>query len=388
MENLIVFRRLFIGAVFLVFMDCNRGQDKSVDSEIWIVDVTKNYPIQGIDLEDIAEIEYICPQTDENFLYKYAPRCITDEYVVFYDNRGGNVVTFDREGNPVLRFNKKGGGPGEYSAIFDLFYDSDRCEYFLLDYEKIQVDSREGEFRRRLSLKKGVILLDMVDYDDNTILCYDQFDNFGSSFIFLSKENGEILDRVSIPYEKKLDMDLSVTHEDGTVSLVSVEKSNMVAHKDGYLLTDHSNDTIYLYRPDGILKPVMSRTPPVQGMDPVIYVNGFVETNQYLFLKSIVREFDWDTRQGLSSTALMLDKETGKISRHVAFMNEWKGKDFVICPELLSATNRGDVGCIQLSLESLQYSLEKGLLSGKLKELVEELDEDGNDVIMLLHFKK
>jgi hypothetical protein len=45
------------------------------------------------------------------------------------------------------------------------------------------------------------------------------------------------------------------------------------------------------------------------------------------------------------------------------------------------------IGLIELDLVELQDANDEGRLSGRLREIVENSEEDGNNVFMLLHFK-
>ena len=58
-----------------------------------------------------------------------------------------------------------------------------------------------------------------------------------------------------------------------------------------------------------------------------------------------------------------------------------------ISPETISYTQNSKLGLIILNLDELKEANKEDKLRGKLKELVENSDDDGNDIYMLLSFK-
>ena len=67
--------------------------------------------------------------------------------------------------------------------------------------------------------------------------------------------------------------------------------------------------------------------------------------------------------------------------------NDYRGKEVYISPETIVNTQDSRLGLIILRLVELQDANSENRLSGKLKELVDNSDEDGNDIYMLLHLK-
>ena len=83
----------------------------------------------------------------------------------------------------------------------------------------------------------------------------------------------------------------------------------------------------------------------------------------------------------------MRDKKTGSIFRQKITFNDYKEKEVTLSPETITNTQDSKLGLIILSLVELLDANRENKLSGRLKELVENSGEDGNDIYMLLHFK-
>jgi len=121
-------------------------------------------------------------------------------------------------------------------------------------------------------------------------------------------------------------------------------------------------------------------------MDPVVYLNSFIEAGNYDFMFTAKIQYDTESR-GLPRTYLMRDKKTGSIYKQNITFNDFKGKQVTLSPETIATTKDSKLGLIILRLVELQEANRENKLSGRLKELVDNSDEDGNDIYMLLHFK-
>ena len=84
-----------------------------------------------------------------------------------------------------------------------------------------------------------------------------------------------------------------------------------------------------------------------------------------------------------------LDKETKEIFSQKIFLQDYRDKEFLIHAGLNSAVYTGGNGYVyELSLMELKQANKENRLSGKLKELVDTLDEmNDNNVFMLVEFK-
>ena len=361
------------------------SSDKQTKDGLVYIDVSKNYPEKGIQLEDFADIEYVQLEFDEDFLFSEVPAIVTANYMIICRFIAGDILIFTRDGKPYTKFNHKGNGPGEYAYIEKLLYDEASDEFFVLSNNKLLVYSSSGAFRKVIPLRDGfsnmIPLGVIVNYDSISLLLYEQHNLYPTRFSLISKVDGSMVDSIQI--SKGEEIELYVLSQDKAFALLAPSYP-MVKYKDGYLLTDFSIDTVFYLSGEKELSPILVRKPAIQSMDPVIYMNSFVEAGNYEFV-SVITVTNENNR--LPRTYLMRDRKTGSIYKQKITFNDYRGKEVYLSPETINNTQNSKSGLIVLGLAELQNANNENKLSGKLKELVDNSDEDGNDIYMLLHFK-
>ena len=367
--------------VFFLLIGCT--SERGNKSSLIQINLTVSYPEKEIKLEDVAEIEYLQLEVTEGFLFNQAPQIVTADKIIISQNILGDVLIFSRNGKPVSKFNRKGNGPGEYVYIRTLLFDEISDEIFIESDDKIMVYSSSGTFKRMIHLagRTNNICSQFVNYDPETLLLYDDCNLHPSPFVFISKKDGSVVDSIKVPKGKEVD--LVASSQDGSFVRFSTI-NRIVKHNDGYLLTDFSIDTVYLLSHHRKLSPVLVRKPKIQSMDPVVYLNSFMEAGNYEFVSAVTVK---DENGKLPKKYLMRDKKTGSVYRQKITFNDYKGKEVNLSPETIANTQDSKLGLIVLSLTELQDANKENRISGRLKELVEKSDEDGNNIFMLLHFK-
>jgi len=168
------------------------------------------------------------------------------------------------------------------------------------------------------------------------------------------------------------------------LNILKAPAYHFVKYNDGYLLTEFSIDTVYFLSPDKKLSPFLVRQPAIQSMDPAITLNSLVEAGNYEFLLSVTIR---DDSGALPKKYLIRDKKTGTVYQQKITFDDYREKEITLSPETIAITQAGKLGLIVLSLTELQDANRENKLSGRLKELVDNSEEDGNDIFMLLHFK-
>jgi hypothetical protein len=117
-------------------------------------------------------------------------------------------------------------------------------------------------------------------------------------------------------------------------------------------------------------------------------LSGFVEAGNYQFFQTTRHRIETINQiHRLPTTFLMRDKETGSIYRQRIVFDDFRGKEVTISHTTIAHTQNSRLGLISLDLTELQDANDEGRLSGRLREIVENSEEDGNNVFMLLHFK-
>ena len=375
---------LYLFTVFATFILINGCfSDKSNSNKMIQVNVSISYPEKEIYLEDLAEIQYLQLKLDHEFLYNDI-RIITSTKIITINRFNGDILLFSKEGLPFSKFNHQGNGPNDYPNIDLLIYDEMVDEFFIKSDRKINVYSTSGEFKRTLVLKEGAFLInEIVNFDINSFLLYDDYEVFPSSFSFISKKDGSLIETIDVSKNKKINI-MYRQNVDNGFSLLRAPAYHIVKYNEGYLLTDFSIDTVFFLSGDKKLSPILVRKPLIQSMDPVIYLNSFIVAGDYEFMTSITVK---NENNQLPRKYLMRDKKTGSIYQQKIIFNDYKGKQVTLSPETIYKTQNSQSGLIVLSLVELQEANRENRIIGRLKELVENSDEDGNDIFMLLRFK-
>ena len=372
---------LFLSASVIAFFSLLGCTSKTGDkNDLILFEVNASYPEKEIKLEEVADIEYLQLELNDDFLFAREPHIITSDKIII--SQDGDVLIFSRDGKPLLKFNRKGNGSGEYPYIEQLFYDEISDEIFIKYADKIIVYSSEGEYKRTIPLLGVVynIYSQIVQYDVETFLIYDSSDLYPSTFSFISKIDGVVVDSIITPKGKPVSL-FSIT--DGFM-IFSLQNDRIVRHNDGFLLTDFSIDTAYFISKSKELSPILVRTPQIHSMDPVIYLNSFVEAGNYEFVSAVKVEIE-DNK--LPVIYLMRDKKTGSVFRQKITFKDYKEKLVNLSPKTITTSNNSKLGLIILDFNELTEANRENKLSGKLKELVEKSGENDNDIYMLLHFK-
>jgi hypothetical protein len=234
-----------------------------------------------------------------------------------------------------------------------------------------------------LPLLEEARIREFVSYDNETLLLYDHWGTYPAPFVLISKKSGKIIRAVDTPEDETIHP-FYVQQDETGIHILTAPAYQIVKYKDGFLLTDFSLDTVFFLSPHKELSPILARNPAIQLMEPAVYLNSFVESGNYQFVSAItVRNVNGE----LPRAYLMRDKRTGSIYRQRITFDDFGRKEINLSPETIASTQNSRLGLISFDLTELQDANNEGRLSGKLKEIVENSEEDGNNIFMLLHFK-
>ena len=364
--------------VFLLLPGCTTKEGNK--NNLIQFEIKASYPVKEIVLEEVADIEYLQLELNDDYLFAGEPHIVTSDKIII--SQDGDVLIFSREGKPILKFNHKGNGPGEYSYIEQLMYDEISDEIFIKYADKIIAYSSKGEYKKTIPLLGSLfnVFSQIVNYDSETFLIYDSNNIYTSPFSFISKKDGTVVDSIITSRGEPV-----MTYFFSNDFLIfSFQTFRIVKYGDGHLLSDFSTDTVYFLSKSKTLSPFLVRTPKIHSMDPVIYLNSFVEAGNYEFM-STVRVENEDGR--LPVAYFMRDKTAGSVFRQKITINDYKDKLINLSPLTIAKTNKSNFGLIILDINELIEANREKELSGKLKELVEKSDENSNDIYMFLQFK-
>ena len=381
---------IFLVAVLLGLASCT-GEKKEKEAFI-TVDITASYPEKDLVLQDFMDVEYVPLETSDEFLAQGNIAFVGENIVVATNMRQGDILLFDRAtGKGIRKINHKGFGPEEYIMPYNVVLFEDKNEMFVNDgpTSKIQVYDLDGNYKRTISYKRGALVTVLIDFDTDNFLSQNIYapenENSGETFLFLSKKDGSMTD-IKVPYQERKSIALVRVNEDGSMQGAFPENSDFIdPFQDGWLLTEPSADTIYYYKPDRSLKPFIMRTPSVQTMSPEVFLFPGVLTDDYYFMQSVTKEYDFDKNEGMPSTPLVYDVAEQKIYKYTVHNADYEDRE-----ENLSKQNvNNKIAFYQaLPADELIEALEDGKLKGKLSDIAAHLDIEDNPVVMIVKPKK
>lgn len=371
-----MFGYCFTGMIQFVLLGCsctNTDQEKGLTT----IDLSKDYPKKEILLSEIADIQYVYMNEGNDYIYGGNPLYVSDHTFVFYSE--GSFLFFTKDGQPKSKFNHQGNGPDEYDYFSKVVYDEANDELYILSEKRLIVYSSSGVHKRTIALllSDDKRITSVANYDNGSLLLFDS-----DNFVLISKADGSELKRLDVSSGEKVKL-YAINQDEQRVSVIASTQNQIVNYKDGLLLSDYSTDTVFFFNKSKELMPVLIKQPSIHSMDPVIYANTFVEAADYLFYRKIIVKVQ---NGQLPSVYLMQNKKDGTVYEQEIKMDDFKGKQVEIAPEILTSSSQR--GLVVLDLAELEEAYADGRLKGKLKELMEKIDrENGNNVYMLLTFK-
>ena len=385
MANIVKFYTVLIFCTILIFSMSGCTQKNENNSDLIHINVSAAYSEKVINLNEIAEIEFLQLEMHDDFLFRGLPRVITSDKIIFGEFSSGDILVFSRDGKPISRFNRRGGGPEEFPSLMRLVYDETTNEIFVQSPTRIMVYSLTGEFKRTIPLLEESSLGVLVSFNSEYLLLYDRNNIYPTPFSLISKNDGSV-ETVDMPNGNKIDDVVVFRSGERNITMLP-PMHHIIWYNDGFLLNNYATDTIFFLSQNRVLSPFLIRTPELHSTN-LITLSGFVEAGNYQFFQTTRHRIEnRDGRYFLPETFLMRDKTTGSIYRQRIIFDDFRGREISISHATIANTQNSRIGLISLDLTELQDANDTGRLSGRLKEIVENSDEDGNNVFMLLHFK-
>lgn len=376
-------RNLILGTILLLLMGCEANKSDSLIT----VDVTANYPKKEMILQDFMDVEYIPLETTDEFVVKGKIADVGKDILVLTNVRQGEILIFDRlTGKGLKKINRRGQGPEEYILPFNVHLNKEEDEIFVNDgpSSKIQVYDLDGNYKRTVPYKKGALVTNLYDYDDNHFLSQNVYapenESFTSTFFLLSVQDGSWTD-IEVPYEKRISPIIVKRVADQVYA--SVPANSFISFYQGeWILSEPSADTIYAHRPNGEQRSFMVRTPSIQVMMPEVFLFPGILTDRYYFMQTVKKECDFEKEKDMPTVNLVYDKQEKKIYNSIVYNADFDDRE-----EDLSVCALNKEIAFAVSLDALLLIEEKGKLKGKLNEIATYLGEEDNPVVMLAKIK-
>ena len=153
---------------------------------------------------------------------------------------------------------------------------------------------------------------------------------------------------------------------------------------DGLFLYNPETDTVFLYSKDKSLTPYLHKKPLLSDLDPMLAMDICMDAGKFQFISVIRYLANGDTSP--ANSYYMRDKTTGEIFRQKLTLPDYQGKVFYIDPRMPNYYEKAYH--FELDLIELKDADRENRLSGKLKELVDTLNEnEDNNVFVMVNFK-
>lgn len=378
--------------------DASTEQTQKAKKEQGLVtlDITKDYPEKKIVLQDLADVKYIPLETKKNALLTNSTAMlgyVSDSLIVAFTLEK-EIVLFNGDGSVRSSFSHAGQGSKEYQNIIGMAVDPKAQEIFIVDYllrYRMQVYSFTGQYKRTLPIPFKMILDGLQDFSADCLLACDQkvrqgISNRAKPYMLLSKKTGEIVKELDIHFTKRLSRSISKPLGENQTISAALGYDPIVRCEDSYVIGDLSADTIYTYTPQGVLSPMLVRTPPVLSMETPKVICPDFKTGSYFFFDLVDFDFDFEARSGFSSKYMVYDYAAGK-----SYVCKLVNRD---CEELSCGLGGGshtntvwNTTCYLIPSSDLVEQLEAGKVHGPLKEIAAGRTDDDNPVLAIVRFK-
>ena len=371
-------------------------QETKKEQGLATLDVTKDYPEKKIVLQDLADVKYIPLETKKNALLTNSSAMLgyVSDSLIVARTSDKEIVLFNGDGSVRSSFRHVGQGSKEYQSIIGIVVDPQAQEIFIVDYllkHRMQVYSFTGQYKRTLPIPSKMILDGLQDFSADCLLACDLDVNQGISnrakpYMLLSKKTGEIVKELDIHFTKRLSRSISKPLGENQTISAALGYDPIVRCEDSYVIGDLSADTVYTYSPQGILSPMLVRTPPVLSMETPKVLLPDYRAGSYFFFYLVDFEFDFETRTGFPDKYMVYDYAAGK-----PYVCKLVNRD---CEEQEIQLGDGGVtnkawntACYTIPSSMLIEQLEAGKVHGPLKEIAATRVEDDNPVLVIVRFK-
>ena len=142
---------LLYGCLLVLATGCGQGSDSGLIVVISpVIDFSAEYPREAINIQDIADVEYIPLEINDSCLLSNAYITMTDD-CIFTFNGKYDIIVFHRDGSYSHSFNHVGEAPTEYQSISRLIIDPDNLCIFVTDSSSDII--QQIQFQRQSSQK-------------------------------------------------------------------------------------------------------------------------------------------------------------------------------------------------------------------------------------------
>ena len=362
-----------------------------------VLDMNLRYPKKIVDLQDIADVEYIVLETHDDGLASGSfNTTITDSLIITY-NMSNDILFFHRDGRFSHSFNRKGGSGKEYSIISEnLCVNPEQKEIYIYESARgrIQVYSFDGQYKRTLKVRGDGYEYGTLFYIDSEFLLLQDLKNVDENsphpanpkpYYRLSVADGS-KQQLPLMVEKRISNSLTWYNKE-TDKFASIGVSiSPVANIGGELtISDFALDTVYAYR-DERLVPIARKVNWMKKSGVPWLVTLDAITDKYYLWHAIEK----DTKKMVwPDKTFLQDRYTGECTQIKLADKNITDKKYRFRHRASANLFCPPKGCIMQYYPAYRLIelYKEGKLQGELKEIASKLSEDDNPVLMLAKFK-
>ena len=362
-----------------------------------VLDMNLRYPKKIVDLQDIADVEYIVLETHDDGLASGSfNTTITDSLIITY-NMSNDILFFHRDGRFSHSFNRKDGSGKEYSIISEnLCVNPEQKEIYIYESARgrIQVYSFDGQYKRTLKVRGDGYEYGTLFYIDSEFLLLQDLKNVDENsphpanpkpYYRLSVADGS-KQQLPLMVEKRISNSLTWYNKE-TDKFASIGVSiSPVANIGGELtISDFALDTVYAYR-DERLVPIARKVNWMKKSGVPWLVTLDAITDKYYLWHAIEK----DTKKMVwPDKTFLQDRYTGECTQIKLADKNITDKKYRFRHRASANLFCPPKGCIMQYYPAYRLIelYKEGKLQGELKEIASKLSEDDNPVLMLAKFK-
>ena len=383
---------------FLVCMILLVGSQgmQSQSGSLPVVDVSKNYSLEKLNLQDMASVEYVPLETTDDILLSgnAALSAVGDKYILVHEGQLGDIYLFDRHtGKLKSHFNHKGGSGMEYTWIKNGTILDEKAEEIYVCSQFIQVYSLEGKYKRTLKIDCFGHDMSILNYDDQSLLIYDDIviepgrekETTHTPYRFISKKDGSPMGTLDIYFPQRVP--IAIAQQEGNMwRPYKFSYPSNARFGDDLMLMNVSSDTLYKLSPQKRLTPIFTRTPSVYASKLRNIWMPLLTTDKFMLFGTFVIDFN---STGGKIPKFMYDFKTGQVKKvsiidhelnyGIRGPREWDSGSGTAIAKNMSAEF--------VSAPAMLEAYQKKRLKGNGNEVAKNLLEDDNQVVRILTFK-
>lgn len=363
------------------------------------VDLDKEYPKKTIYIEDLADVRYVPLETNDSCLISFPSKIVMrDSLIIITDSQQNEIYFFNTDGKYLNKISHKGSGPQEYNRIYQSCVDFDRKLVYILDLtsypHKFKAYDFDGSYNYELpftDLELSFKEMEMLDKDNIIFARSSSTSNYRTTldsipFRIINVFSGEVTP-VDITVDRPGETGITYVAEDGRASSTGFSLGSMYKVNNDIVLSDYTHPMVYIMH-NGELRPLLERSlkqSPSQDYGRLSSV--MAHTDRYIFIQRMETEIDRKNTniEVTDARNYMYDRKTDTMVE----IEDIRSRDSGIRELIEMWDTNVPRNTVVRGLPIFVYKglSEKGKLKGRLKELVDSLDDEANPILTIMKFK-